>query len=138
MEPEALRAIRVLECGAVDMSEYRSRQLTSKDIEDADVVVGMAREHVREVVVLIPEAWNRTFTLKELVRVGEQVGNRIGNEKISDWLARASEGRRRQDHLGASTSDDVEDPIGGTPLAFKQSANEIDLLCRQLVELLWG
>ena len=62
----------------------------------ADLVIGMAREHVREVAVLDPTASTATFTLKELVR-GASVrrGPRRRDESLADWLARLGEGRRR-------------------------------------------
>jgi protein-tyrosine phosphatase len=49
------------------LRSHRSRQITDALIAGADLVVGMTREHVREVTVRVPEAWGRTFTLKELV-----------------------------------------------------------------------
>ena len=60
----------------LDISEHRSRHLEAADVEAADLVVGMARSHVRDAVVLVPGAWPRIFTLKELARRGSDAGPR--------------------------------------------------------------
>jgi protein-tyrosine phosphatase len=138
MPREALAAVAALSNGGPDMSAHRSRALTARDVERADLVLGMAREHVREAVMLVPAAWNWTFTLKELVRRGEAVGSRADGQALGDWLAAVSEGRSRQGLLGAAPADDVADPIGGTPSMFEQTAAEIEDLCRRLIGLLWG
>ena len=77
MAPEALAAV---DGQGPDMSGHRSRTLTSHDVLRADLVLGMAREHVREVVVLVPEAWPHSYTLKELVRRGERHGSRLAGQ----------------------------------------------------------
>jgi hypothetical protein len=82
-------------------------------LQRADLVLGMERAHVRHAVLLEPEAWPRTFTLKELVRRGEELGSRPPVESPGAWLARAHEGRDRPDMLGDSLLDDVADPYGG-------------------------
>ena len=51
-----------------DISPHRSRLLDRDLIEGADLVLPLAREHLREIVVTSPEAFPRTFTPKELVR----------------------------------------------------------------------
>lgn len=119
------------------LSGFVSTQVTKADVAYADLVLGMSREHVREVIVGVPEAWERTFTLKELVRRGTQAGPRRLDEGLSTWLGRAANGRTRGDLLGSSTADDIEDPIGGRPLDFERTAREIDGLCRTLVALVW-
>ncbi len=58
-----------------DLVGHRSRQLDADLLEGADVVIAMAREHVREVAVLDQDALRRTFTLKELVRAAEAQGS---------------------------------------------------------------
>lgn len=138
MPREALDAVSALSDSGPDMSVHRSRLLTARDVERADLVLGMAREHVREAVMLEPAAWKWTFTLKELVRRGEALGCRAEGQALGDWLAAASEGRNRRGLLGAAPADDVADPIGGTSSMFEQTAAEIEELCRRLIGLLWG
>jgi protein-tyrosine phosphatase len=131
---DALRAIRY---DSPRLAARRSRQLSDADIDNADLVLGLARDHVREIVVRMPSAWDRTFTLKELVRRGEAVGPRPPGQELSSWLAAVSLGRTRADLLGSSNADDVDDPIGGPPSAFEQTATEIKGLCESLSSLVW-
>ena len=70
----------------LDITGHRSRRITPDLLAGPDLIVGMAREHVREAVVLRPELYARTFTLKELVRRGSEVGRPARREPIDDWL----------------------------------------------------
>ena len=58
----------VLAGRGLDISSHRSRTMSRQLLAEADLVVGMAREHVREAVLAVPDLWARAFTLKELVR----------------------------------------------------------------------
>lgn len=121
----------------IDMSGHRSRQLSAGLVAGADLVVGLARAHLREVVVLVPDAWGRTFTLKELVRRGEQAGGRRPDQPLAHWLAAVAQGRRRAALLGDSPDDDVADPIGGSHADFARTAAELGDLARRLMDLLF-
>jgi hypothetical protein len=98
----------------------------------------MAREHVREAVVQVPEVWPRTFTLKELVRRGRRVGPRRSGQPVEAWLAEAHAGRTTRELMGGSSEDDVADPIGQPRRAFETMVTDLDELVRQLVWLVWG
>ena len=98
----------------------------------------MAREHVRHAVVTAPDTWPRAFTLKELVRRGEEIGPAKPGEPLADWLARVHEGRERAALLGESPVDDVADPMGGPPQAYADTAALLDELMGRLVGLCWG
>ena len=130
-------ALRALHYDSPRLAAYRSRELSEDEIGQADLVLGLARDHVREVVVRIPSAWDRTFTLKELIRRGEAVGPRRPGQELSAWLAAVSLERTRAELLGSSDADDVADPIGGRPSAFEQTAVEIQGLCESLSGLVW-
>jgi protein-tyrosine-phosphatase len=110
-----------------------------EDIAAADLVIGMAREHVREAAVLDGDAFGRTFTLKELVAAGRVRGGRTPGEPIPGWLARVSEGRRRQALLGASYDEvfDVADPVGLPVGEYEATAQELEALLDELVGLIW-
>jgi protein-tyrosine-phosphatase len=135
---ETQDALRGLGFDASPLQAYRSRQLDDGLVNMADLVLGLAREHVREVVVRNAEAWEKSFTLKELIRLGEKVGPRRRNEELSEWLARVGNGRNRNELLGASEVDDVIDPAGGLPSGFVHTAGEIQALCVSLADLLWS
>lgn len=135
--PAARHGVDVLSERGIDIGLHRSQTNSASLLEPAGLVLAMAREHVRDAVALAPEVWPRVFTLKELVRRGEEVGPRREDESLSAWLATCHEGRNRRDLLGQSSDDDIEDPYGQSRKAFEQLADELDFLIHRLVALLW-
>lgn len=127
--------IDVLRSRGLDMTPHRSRTMTRELLASADLILAMARGHVREAVVAAPEVWPRTFTLKELVRRGGAAGPRSPDEPLDAWLARAGQGRRVAELTGASADDDVADPIGLPRPAYERMADELDGLLDRLVSL---
>ncbi len=97
----------------------------------------MAREHVREVVVLRPELYSRTFTLKELVRRGGELGPRAAAQPVDGWLRAAHQGRTPVQLMGSSDLDDVADPVGRGPAVYDATARELVVLVDRLCDLLW-
>jgi protein-tyrosine phosphatase len=130
--------VQVMAARGVDTSGHLSRHMTRDMLDAADLVVGMAREHVREAVLLHPDAWPRSFTLKELVRRGEEAGPRSADQPLLEWLDKVQAGRSRSDLLGVSLDDDVADPIGQRRPVYEKTADELDDLTRRLAALLWG
>lgn len=120
----------------IDLTRHRSRTLTRDMLADADLVIGMAREHVRDALVLDPDVWPRTFTFKELVRRGEAAGPRRPGEDPSAWLGRAGAGRSATAMLGGADDDDVADPIGGPSRGYRRTVRELDSLAGRLAGLL--
>ena len=103
-----------------------------------DLILGMAREHVRATVVVAPEVWSRTYTLKELVRRGAAVGPRPRAHPLGEWLEKVGAGRGRGELAGHSPDDDVPDPVGRDPEVFEALAGELDDLLARLARLVWG
>jgi protein-tyrosine phosphatase len=136
--PAHTSSIDVLAGRGLDLTAHRTRRMTADAVRSADLVLGMAREHVREAVVLVPSAFPKVFTLKELVRRGEALGPRRADESVAAWLARAHAGRRSSDLLGHSPGDDVADPIGMPRSAYERMVEELDGLLDRLVALLWA
>jgi protein-tyrosine phosphatase len=127
--------ISVMAARGIDVSGHRSRTVTAADLARADLVLGLTREHVRHATVLGPEAWPRAFTLRELLRRGHQAGPRSPGEPFGAWLARVAGDRGRSDLLGRSPADDVADPAGGPLRGYQATAELLDRLTRDLVEL---
>ena len=132
-QPASAHGVDILRERGLDMTTHRSRAMTREILSSADLLLGMAREHVREAVVTDPSLWPRTFTLKELVRKGEAAGPRQAGEPLASWLARAGQGRRVADLTGSSPEDDITDPIGGPRPAYERLALELDGLLDRLV-----
>jgi protein-tyrosine phosphatase len=131
--PASAHGVDILRGRGLDMTTHRSRAMSRDILAPADLIICMAREHVREAVVANPALWPRTFTLKELVRRGELAGPRRAGEPLTDWLARVGQGRRIADLTGSSPDDDVADPIGGPRSAYERMATELDGLLDRLV-----
>jgi protein-tyrosine-phosphatase len=128
-------AVRAVATRGLRLDDHRSETLSPELVRAADLVLCMAREHVRDVVVLDPDVFGRTFTLKELVRRGEAVGPRQLGAPMADWLARVHDGRSTAGLLGESADDDIADPIGRPDAAFERTAAELDALLGRLLRL---
>jgi protein-tyrosine phosphatase len=122
----------------LDVTGHRSTPVTAGDLAQADLVLTMAREHLRHAVVLEPLAWPRAFTLRELARRGAQAGPREPGESIAGWLARAHAGRSRMALLGDGEPDDVADPFGGGLSDYQRAAAQISSAVGELADLGWG
>lgn len=135
--PASENAVEALAELGLDISGHRSRVLTAEQVAGADLVLAMAREHVREAAVADPSAYGRTFTLKELVRRADEHGRPGTGETLDDWLARLHRGRAAASHLGSSAGDDVADPIGQRLAVYERTAAELAALTARLADLLW-
>ena len=136
--PASRHGVDILRGRGIDLSTHRSTTITPELVASTDLLLGMARLHVREAVVLRPEAWPKSFTLKELVRRGEDVGRRAAGQPIDEWLAKAHAGRSHTDLLGDATDDDIFDPIGSSRSVYEKTAAELEDLIDRLVALLFG
>jgi protein-tyrosine phosphatase len=120
----------------VDISDHRARELTTPDIASADLIVGMAREHARAVVGPDPDAGPRTFTLKEFVRLLEALPTATGVD-LASRVADA-DALRAGGFGGKPRDQDVADPLGMAPDAFRAVARELNEWCDRLVDGLLG
>lgn len=123
----------------LDLEAHRSRQVDAAMVAEAGLVIGMAREHVREAVALDPAALAKTFSLKELVGRAQAVGQRSADEGFEQWLGRLGVGHRREDLLGVGhdAATDVADPVGRGPADYERTANLLDDLLGRFVSLAW-
>jgi protein-tyrosine phosphatase len=118
--------LEVMADRGLDVSMHRSRRIDASMLDQADLVVGMARRHVRDCVVMAPACLSRAFTLKELNRRIGEVGLSSEGEALAAWSARLAAGRSPTSHLGDDPDDDVVDPMGRRFRIYQQVAAEID------------
>jgi protein-tyrosine-phosphatase len=74
----AIEASKIWDC---DLSGHRSQQLTPSLIESADLIFGMTKEHVAEVLRQDPSAQGKVFLFKNFPdnrKIGEPVNDPIG------------------------------------------------------------
>ena len=136
-KPASAHAVSVLAARGIDHSAHRSRVMDTGILESADLVLAMTREHLREAAVLNPSKFDRTFTLKEIVRRGESVGRRMPDQPLDEWLDKVAAGRDRTELLGHSAEDDVADPYGMERNDYERTCSEIESLIDRLVDLAW-
>ncbi len=133
--PAAPDTARALARMGYDVSAHRSTLLTPEAVATADLVIGMAREHVREAAVMVNGALPRTFTLRELARRADRVGPRRADEPFAAWLGHLGQGRKAADLMGSDPADDVADPMGLSRRAHERAAADIEDLVDVVVEL---
>lgn len=64
-------AQRLADAAGVETAQHKARQIDSEMIREADLILGMARDHRRYVVETLPTVMRRAFTLRELARIAE-------------------------------------------------------------------
>lgn len=125
-----------------DISGHVARRLLEEHIGAADVVLAMAAEHREAVARAVPEAMTKTFTLKELVRLLEELPRSAGRSASPavQLVGRVGEAAalRRSGFRGNLNDQDVVDPLGMPVDSFRAVAWEIDDWCGRLVEGLFG
>jgi protein-tyrosine-phosphatase len=121
--PMSMRTRRALSAIAMNADGHRSRQLRDADLDDVDLVVAFAGEHVNYVRRTHPRAAAKTGTLKRLVRDLPATKGVLG-----DRLAQL-------DLAGAALEEweDVIDPAAGDQFIFNDCAQEILGLLKQLL-----
>jgi protein-tyrosine-phosphatase len=125
-QPMSTRTRQALESVDVAIPDHRSRQLVESDLDDVDVIVAMASEHVNYIRRQHPATAARTGTLKRLCH---------GLAGTSGPLL------PRIAALGLATVDlqpweDITDPAGGELPEFVACAREILALTQRLVPTL--
>lgn len=135
--PATDEAIQVMAARGIDIEGHVSRKFDDVLQDEPEIVIALAREHALEVVDWRPDLCTRTFTLKELARRSETLGERREDQSIADYLAPLSAGRNKSDLTALSRKDDVSDPIGRSRRRYEKCADELEILIGQLVQNLW-
>lgn len=116
-QPVSWRTRDALAKHGLEARSHRGRQLHAGHLEEADLVIGLAVEHVEWVRREHPAAAHKTVTLKRLVRDGLDGAAWDAVELDPSW-------------------EDVDDPGGGELPAFEAAADEIVPLVHRLHEFL--
>jgi protein-tyrosine-phosphatase len=121
-------ALAVSDQGA-DLSQHISRQVSTDILEHdgRDLVIVMARSHLRELVVADPSLWPRVVTLKELCRY---LHARNDNSGVA--LARIVAGRKMSGLIGDDPADDLADVHGLELHHHREMVANVDRLTAQV------
>ena len=128
-------AIEVMRDQGIDIAGHESAQLTATVVEDADLVLGMTRQHVWGAVAVSAAATGRTFLIGELARLGREVGPRGHHEPVRDWVQRVA-ARRPPAPVVGRAEDEVPDPVGEPIGVYRQTAERLDRDLRAIAGLL--
>ena len=93
----------------VDPNGHRARQFEDYLAVDADLVLTAAREHRDEILLRVPSAFKRIFTMREFARIIVDVPVENPYDMVGAAAARRGV-TNRPEHAG---DDDLEDPFRG-------------------------
>ena len=133
--PATNHAVETLAARGIDLSAHESRRVAGHDVAEADLIIGMTRDHVHGVVIHDPTAIDRTFVMGEIVRLGERVGPRTPEQSVREWCATVAALRPVGRPPGIST-DDIADPVGEGLEVYAATADRLDRLCAATAALL--
>ena len=114
-QPMSWRTRSALEGVGLAADGHRSRQIRQRDLDEADLVVGLAREHVEHVRRRHPSAATRTATLRRLCRDLPGTPGTLPDRVEALHL----------DQVELEPWEDVDDPAGGEVEDFHGCAAEI-------------
>ena len=117
-------ASAVIEAYGGNVSDFSSRQFTSKIAADADLVLAMTRAHRDAVLELAPRQLHRTFTLAE----ASSLASRRDARSIADLAS------LRPTVSGCELAE-IDDPIGQDPDFFARIGSQISALLPPIIEL---
>ena len=121
--PMSWRTRDAIESLGLPVPNHRSRQATALELDNADLVIALAREHVMWMRRVHPTAAPRTATLKRLVRaLPDDEGPLF--ERVA---------RLRLHEVQLEPGEDVLDPAGGDLDVFLDCAREIADLLHELI-----
>src|SRR5918997_4708546 len=134
----------VLEVGrsvGLDLSRHRARHLGSVELTSVDLLVGLERSHVAAAVVEAGVPYEKSFTLKEIVRLLEEMPHPAteGAEPIERARALVRQAHElRSASPGFVAGEDIEDPFGGARSEYVEMAHTVAELCRSRIGSLFG
>jgi protein-tyrosine phosphatase len=121
--PMSWRTRDAIESLGIPVPDHRSRQATSAELDEADLVIALAREHVMWMRRVHPTAAPRTATLKRLARDLEP-----GPPSLRERLE-----PMRLHEVPLELWEDVLDPAGGDIDVFLDCAEEIAELLHEVI-----
>jgi protein-tyrosine phosphatase len=125
--------------GGADAEGFAARQLSETHLREADLVLGMTREHRAAAVELVPAAVRRTFTLREYARLltgidPDLLGPGSPADRVRASLPLAAAQRRQ----ASPAEDDIVDPYGQPDEVYATAFSDIDRAVRSIAAVLSG
>jgi protein-tyrosine phosphatase len=134
----------------VDTGSAVTRRLEAADVLAADLVLGAERAHRKAVLELAPGALRRTFTLRELARIGRPAVERAEAAGVVDLSGDLDPVTRAQRVVAAASrdrglepaahvsDDDITDPWNGPEAALDLAARQVREAVSRVLDVLIG
>jgi ribose 5-phosphate isomerase B len=133
--PADRRAIDHVSSYGGNLQSHRTRVVDRELLGQADLVVALAGQHLREIAGFDRKLLSRTFTLKDLVRRAAAMPM-AETETVEPWFERLAASRTRADLMADEAISDVFDPVDSSKRVFARVAIEIDRLIDRLAPTL--
>ncbi len=144
------RAVQAMDLWGIDISNHRAHALTTTMIEEADLVLALAREHLLSIGRISGEALGKVFPLKYVTSLKEEILDNLGVEspreeddlksrlvRVRGLVLDIMESDEDFKVMGHASSD-IIDPIGGTLETYLTVAEEINSAVIDLMYILFG
>ena len=127
----------LLEQSGISSGLFSAREASVETLGDADLVLGMTRRHRSAAVAMAPRLVRRTFTLRELARLAQELALvHDPHASVPDRLrALVNEASRRRTPAPEG-HDDIADPYRRDQLAYERAFAEIREAVDSIVESL--
>lgn len=125
-----------LRMGVTDVSNHRAIGITRDAVSNADLILGMDREHRRATAKLQPNAARRSFTLLEFAHVVSYLDETQMHTNGDRPLAALETVMRMRGVVPRLTPGrlyDVPDPYGRSKQVYERSAKQIERAVDQIV-----
>ncbi len=144
---EALSAAAVL---GFDLGEHRATQLQPHNCDDPDLILAMSWDQISYIWSLVPQAWDKAFTIKEFVHWAKRAPvrppilfpNKLAEMRDKVVQAHALRKRARADYgfWGGIRPQELNliDPTGKGPEAWDALAKAMEALAADVITLLRG
>ena len=106
--PDPMR--EVLEERSIDLSLPIGKVASTKNYQEADLIVFADRGLLREAVVRNPSLWEKSYTLKEFARLAYLNPPAPQAETFTEWISGVGAHRTKQELSGPNIFDDIVDP----------------------------
>lgn len=130
--PAIPAAVEAMERRGLDVSDHRSRRVTTDRVAVADLVLTSEKAHVVAIAADSPRLYPRSFTLPEFCdRLGD--GSAVHGRSLRDWVNDVSDGRSAGDYL-RSPVPEIQDPTGRSRAQFDAAVVHIESWCTRVVD----
>jgi protein-tyrosine phosphatase len=123
----------------LELGTHRARTMKGLDLTEADLVVGFEWGHVAAAVVEGRAPYERTFTLKGLVRLLDGNGGRTTSDPVKNAKRMVAIAHGRRGSLpGYDPEDNIADPFGGPIGGYLDMLRTTDELCSRVLTQLFA